>query len=241
MNSPERGIIKFIDRDSRRIEFDYGGFQLNYPLNAIPESLYNALATLVDGSEEPMQIYGQMVRNSVYKPAVISNEQIKPFGVNAATKIVRLTLTDDEIEKRINEIEGVMLTFQGRPFEDTMSQRIELYKELLIDDNKIDRMRLGVAEMFGLRTYNNLLHDPRCSLAFSWYDSDSGQSLGFQINCLVEIVHQGDPFYRYMRVMRSLFSRRFLDLEHEEYICAYKMFISEVIDKSLASSTGFSH
>jgi hypothetical protein len=241
VNSPDRGIIRFIDRDSRRIEFDYGELQLNYPLNAIPESLYDALATLVDGSEEPMQIYRQMVRNSVYKPAVISNEQLSPFGINAATKIIRLTLTDSEIEKRIDEIEGVMLTFQGKPFEETMSERIDLYKELLIDDSKIDRMRLGIAEMFGSRTYNNLLKDPRCTLAFSWYDSSSGRSLGFQINCLVEIIPQGDPFYRFMRVMRSLFSRRFLDLEHEEYVCAYKTWISEVVDKSLASSTGFSH
>ena len=47
--------IKFIDKDRRRIEIIQGGLEVVYPLNAIPDPVYEAMADAVNKSSECVQ------------------------------------------------------------------------------------------------------------------------------------------------------------------------------------------
>ena len=58
-------------------------------------------------------------------------------------------MTDEALAETIHELEGAELAFQGRPFEETIDERIELYQKMMIDDSKIDRFRFGAVEMYG--------------------------------------------------------------------------------------------
>jgi hypothetical protein len=173
------------------------------------------------------------------KPSVCTYNPGAPFRINTAIKIVRLTLLDQEIENRIDDLEGQLLALQGKPFNETIEDRIEIYTNLLLDDTKIDRLRLGAIEMYGDTTYANIKRDPRATLNFYWYQNNPPVGMGYQLNCLTEIVPPGEPFYRYMRLMRQLFSYQFISLREAEYPCAYKFWVCEAKDKSLTQKPGY--
>ena len=160
--------------------------------------------------------------------------------MNCAPKVVRLTYYDEIIRNTINDLEGRILSLQGRNFNETIEERVQIYRELHSDDSKIDRMRLGAIEIYGANTYQNILKDPRVTLGFSWYrPNELPREIGFQINCIAEIAIPGDPFYEYMEIMRTLFTQHYLNLGDKQYTCAYKLWVSEIKSKSLDDRSGF--
>jgi len=232
--------IKFIDKDRRRIEIILGGLSVEFPLNAIPDPVYEAMADAVDKSSELPETLNELYVSTLMKPTVSSLNASNIFPINSAKKILRLTLTDDALEDSIHELEGLELAFQGRQFEETIDERIDLYQKMMLDDKKIDRFRFGAVEMYGDRTYHNILRDPRITLNMFWAQEKEPQAQSYQINCIAEIVPPGDPFFKYMRLMRRLFSKTLIDLRGtSDYVCAYKFWVCENKDKSLAEKTGF--
>lgn len=240
MSSVESSGIKFIDRKLRRIDFDIGGLTVSFPLNAIPDQVYEAMASIVHRSYLGNQNLNEILISPLMKPTVSTLTSSHIFPINSAKKILRLTLTDEAITDSIYELEGAYLALQGKPFRDTIDERIELYQNVFLDDKKIDRFRFGAVEMFGDQTYQNIRKDPRVSLCLFWTQETHPEALSYQINCVAEIVPPGNPFFRFMRIMRQLFSSRHLNLrETNEYICAYKFWVCESRDKSLEEKTGF--
>ncbi len=232
--------IKFIDKDRRRIEIILGGLSVEFPLNAIPDPVYEAMADAVNRSAEAPETMNELHIDTLMKPTVSSLNASNIFPINSAKKILRLTLTDEALVDSIHELEGAELAFQGRQFEETIDARIELYQKMMLDDKKIDRFRFGSVEMYGDRTYQNILRDPRVTLNMFWVQEQEPQAQSYQINCIAEIVPPGDPFFKYMRLMRRLFSKTLIDLRGTtDYVCAYKFWVCENQDKSLAAKTGF--
>lgn len=230
MATPRRTTLRFIDRELRRIEIATDHVIASYPLNPVPDALFQRLVNLVAISE---------ATEYTDKPAVCTNTSLDPFPVNYAHKIVRLTLNDDVIVDRIDEIEGDLLSLQGKPYSESEDKRREFYQNLFLDETQVDRFRLGAIEMYGSNTYTNIQNDPRVCLGFHWHDHEARVQRGIQVNAIAEIVPQDDPFFRYMSVLRQLFVYEFLELHQPEYICAYKFWISEVREKHLDSQRGF--
>ncbi|MGY5875980.1 MAG: hypothetical protein RTU30_09555, partial [Candidatus Thorarchaeota archaeon] len=128
---------------------------------------------------------------------------------------------------------------QGKSFEDRVEIGMEVYRRLHVDESKIDPLRLGAIEMYGTTTYHNIFSDPRVSLGFSWYDNQRSQFVAYQLNCVIEVISPGHPFFRYMRAMRMLFAKTYLDIGDVGYICGYKIWVSEIRDKTLQAKAGF--
>ncbi|TFG31580.1 hypothetical protein EU528_05835 [Candidatus Thorarchaeota archaeon] len=233
--------IKFIDKDRRRIELNLGGLSVGFPLNAIPDAVYEAIANAVNKSSSSSETINELYIGPLTKPSVATLNASNIFPINSARKVIRLTLTDETIEDIIDDFEGAELAFQGRPFEDTLDERIDLYQKMMLDDSKIDRFRLGAVEMYGDQTYQNILRDPRITLNMFWTQDNNKVARSFQINCIAEVIPPGTPFYRYMRVMRRLFSSTLIDTDRRspDYVCAYKFWVCEAKDKSLTPKTGF--
>lgn len=240
MSLKESSGIKFIDRELRRIDFDIGGLTVSFPLNAIPDQLYEAMASAIHRTSSSQFDLNEIYVSTLMKPTVSTLNSSNIFPINSAKKVLRLTLTDEAIAESIYELEGAELAFQGKPFSETLDERIELYQRILLDDRKIDRFRFGAVEMFGDQTYQNIRRDPRVTLNLFWRQDAHPEARSFQINCVAEIVPPGDPYFRYMRLMRQLFSSRMLNLRGTgEYICAYKFWVCESKDKSLEEKAGF--
>ena len=241
MSDKRPSTIKFIDRELRRIEIDISGLNISFPLNAIPDRVYEAIVSTLEGARDTNEKLHRLYDATLMKPTISTMNSTGIFPVNSAKKIIRLTLTDDAMEERILELEGAELSFQGRPFEDTIEERVELYQNVMLHDRDIDRFRFGAVEMYGDQTYQNIQRDPRVSMNFFWSQDTAPEAQSYQVNCVAEIVPPGDPFFRYMRIMRRLFSSRLLDLRGtEDYICAYKFWVCEAKEKSLTERTGYS-
>ncbi len=230
--------VRFIDRERRMIDLIRNKVIMSYPLNAVPNDLYQALADLADTAPVKEDSLG-MLKARVDKASMSSLSLDNPFPINTSIKRIRLTLTDEAIKERIDDLEGQFLAFQGRSFEDSIDERIGLYRSLHLDDSRIDRFRLGAVEIYGSTSYANIQKDPRVSLSVSWPLPDEATQRGLQINCIAEIVPPGDPFYKYMRILLVLFGGRYIDTGKTEYPCAYKLWVSEVKDKSLVDTEGF--
>ncbi|MHA1779850.1 MAG: hypothetical protein ACTSYL_03175 [Candidatus Thorarchaeota archaeon] len=228
----------FIDRELRRIELTLDNVRYVYPLNAIPDLLYQVHLKIPDLIKDPDTALVTLYTTSVTSTIVCSSNPMVPFSINCAPKLVFLTLKDEIIEEKIEEIEGKLLSFQGRPFEATIRERFEYFRDLCLDESKIDRNRLGAIEIFGGKTYRNLLREPRASLVTKWYEP-KGIPRSRQLNCITEIEPRGTPFYRYVRAIRTLFSRHYLDLLGRKYACAYKFWICEALNKDLTDPEGF--
>ncbi len=231
--------ILLVDRGRRVIEVLMKGVKVSFPLNPIPEQLYQQLTALADGPGTPHEIVHRLWRSSVSKPTTSTVDEMRPFKVNSVLKVACLTLLDSEIEQCIDDLESRLLGLQGRRFEATLEERLQLYRELHFDDGRIDRFRLGVVEMVGEATFENIRHDPRVTLLFNWYDESLSHYMSCQVNVIAEIVGRRDPFYRYMRVVRTLFARRFIETRHPEYVCAYKLWVAEALDKTLVQRDMF--
>ncbi len=241
MSEEKPSTIKFIDRELRKIDINLSGLEVSFPLNAIPDMVYESIVNTLEGARDVDEKTRRLYDSTLMKPTISSQNATGIFPINSAKKIVRLTLTDEALEDMILELEGAELSFQGRPFDDTLEERIELYQRLMLDDTKIDRFRLGAVEMYGDVTYQNIQRDPRVSLNFFWRQEAEPTSQSYQVNCIAEIVPPGDPFFRYMRLMRRLFSSRLLDLRGTvDYVCAYKFWVCESKDKSLTEKAGYS-
>lgn len=233
--------FRFIDRELRRIELTMKGVVHSYPLNPLPDDLYEGLAAVVEGEGEPVERLQRIYDSTVMKPTLCTFDYENPFPVNSSTKIARLTLTDDAIDNSIEEIEGRLLAVQGMPFQDTIRDRIDLYREIFLDDTKIDRFRLGVMEIYGDNTFRNIQRDPRVSMTMYWRDSESGDSKSYQVNAIAEIVEPGTPFFRYMRVLRSLARKesQFIQETHGyKSYCKAEQYISRLSDTTHNRRTG---
>ncbi len=241
MSEEKPSTIKFIDRESRKIDINLSGLDVSFPLNAIPDRIYESIVNTLEGARDVDEKIHRLYESTLMKPTISSQNATGIFPINSAKKIVRLTLTDEDLDEMILELEGAELSFQGRPFDETIEERVELYQKFMLDDTKIDRFRFGAVEMYGDVTYQNILRDPRVSLNFFWTQEAAPESQSYQVNCIAEIVPPGDPFFRYMRVMRRLFSSRLLDLRGTvDYVCAYKFWVCESKEKSLMEKAGYS-
>ncbi|MCK5240450.1 MAG: hypothetical protein KAR33_12915, partial [Candidatus Thorarchaeota archaeon] len=119
--------FRFIDRELRRIELTMRGVVHSYPLNPLPDDLYEGMAAVVEVDGTSIDRLQRIYNSTVMKPTISTFDFENPFPVNCATKIARLTLTDDAIDNSIEDIEGRLLAMQGLPFQETVNDRIELY------------------------------------------------------------------------------------------------------------------
>ncbi|MFW9844950.1 MAG: hypothetical protein ACFFEV_10270, partial [Candidatus Thorarchaeota archaeon] len=114
MSDEGPSTIKFIDKDRRRIDINLGGLSVSFPLNPIPDVLYEAIANVVNKSSTAPETVNELYIGPLTKPSVATLNASNIFPINSARKITRLTLTDEALEESIDEFEGTELAFQGR-------------------------------------------------------------------------------------------------------------------------------
>ncbi len=240
MHSTTSSSVRFIDRELRKVEVSHGGVISSYPLNPIPDPLFQAMMNAVDGTGSSEERLDRLHMSGLMQPVVCTTNLTRTFPINTATKNSFLTLSDTKIEESIDNLEGTMLAWQGVPIENTIDDRIDLYRRLLSDERQIDRFRLCAVEIYGTATYSCILRDPRVTLHFRWRGAGLSEGHSYQLNCIAQIIAPGEPLYRFAAFMHALFSNSMLTLnEHKDYVCAYYFWVIESHDKRLSERPGF--
>lgn len=233
----ESKISIFVEREQRRIVTNIDEFRYFTPLKTIPPGMLKVMLKGTDYDKGTIEDYMRLVNSRVFEGTVGTYSSGRIFPVNLATKIIFPTLYDEIIEEIIDDLEGEILSFQGRTFEATLEDRFRLLRNIFLDDSKIDPYRLGAIEIYGELTYKNIRHNPKATILYRW--QEDGNSRSIQINCIAQIEPPKSNYFRFMRVLRSLFARKFMDLLGESYMVAYKFWICDLIPKHLDDRHGF--
>ncbi len=172
---------------------------------------------------------GHPRRNPAHLPVMITFEAEGSFPIRVVSKGAGFTPRDEKLQPYIDLLEETIVRCEGRPWEETLSDRVAAVRALLDHPEDIDLRRLGFLEIFGSGTYRNLQRDPRVVLH---YTGDGPDYPSFQINGYVELLDQDDPRYRYIALARFLFERAPFHLPQPGYAAGYLVWVHEVADKT---------
>ena len=124
---------------------------------------------------------------------------------NLANKGVGFTPKDEYIEHYVDLVESAVEEIRKVPphqTDTTRSLRLETAREFYRHPDHIDWRRLGLLEIFEGTTYKNLAANPTASVLWT---GNSPVFVSYQVDCVVEIIEQDDPRYRFAWAMRRLF------------------------------------
>ena len=173
-------------------------------------------------------------RHPAHLPVMITFQEGE-FPVRVATKGAGLTPRDEVLPRYIDLLEETLARCEGRPWEETLPERVAAVQALLEHPEDIDPHRLGFLEIFRGGTYRNLQQDPRVVLH---YTGDGPDYLSFQINGYAEILAPDDPRYRYIALARRIFEAAPFHLRQPGYAAGYLVWVQEVLDKTPYSLYG---
>ncbi|MFQ5922387.1 MAG: universal stress protein [Anaerolineales bacterium] len=168
-------------------------------------------------------------RFSAHLPVVVTLNPDSEFPAHAATKGTGFTPIDDQIDNYIALFEECLKRCEGRPWRDTLGERIAVVRQFYKHTEHIDFRRLGLLEIFQGQTFRNLERDPRITLH---YTGDGPSYPSYQINALAEIVGPDDARFRFIYLARQLFERDRFHILQPEYPFGYLTWVQEVYDKS---------
>ena len=115
------------------------------------------------------------------------------------TKGTGFTPIDEQIDYYITLLDDCLERCRGRPWKETLEERIAVIRRFYEHVEHIDLRRLGLLEIFQGQTYRNLRADPRITLH---YTGDGPDYPSYQINALAEIVGPEDKRFQFIYLAR---------------------------------------
>ncbi|RME85867.1 MAG: hypothetical protein D6775_01655 [Caldilineae bacterium] len=168
-------------------------------------------------------------RHPAHLPVMITFEAEGEFPVRVVTKGAGLTPRDEVLPRYIEILEETMARCEGRPWEETLSERVAAVQALIDHPEDIDPYRLSFLEIFKGGTFRNLERDPRVILH---YTGEGPDYLSFQINGHAEILDLDDLRCRYIALSRQIFEAAPFHLQQPDYAAGYLVWVREVHDKT---------
>jgi hypothetical protein len=149
---------------------------------------------------------------------------------NLAAKGMGLLPRAELLEEYAAEFENLLARLAGRPWPETIQERVAAAQRFYGRVEAVDRRCLGGLEIFEGTTYRNLLSNPFASLL---YVGPGPRYRSFQLDCVVEVVSPGDSRYRFIRSIRGLFEHERFHYQQPDYPFGYVFWVVEARDKSL--------
>ncbi len=166
---------------------------------------------------------------SSHLPVVVSLNQGGSFATHTATKGTGFTPLDEHLDYYINLFNDCLVKCKGKPWLETLDDRISVIRELYAHQEHIDFRRLGMLEIFRGRTFQNLMTDPRITLH---YTGEGPEYPSFQINGRAEIIGPEDKHFQFVYLARQLFEHDQFHIHQPDYPFGYLIWVQEIYDKS---------
>lgn len=168
-------------------------------------------------------------RFSAHLPVVVTLKTEGDFLAHSATKGTGFTPRDEYLDDYISRFDNCLTRCQGRPWRETLGERVAVAREFYENSDHIDPRRLGLLEIFQGQTYRNLLADPHLTLH---YTGEGPDYPSFQINGLAEIVGPEDKRFQFIYLARQLFEHDHFHIHQPDYPFGYVVWVKEAYDKS---------
>lgn len=164
-------------------------------------------------------------------PALSTRSAKGDFPVNSAYKGVGLIPEEEYLDETIERFESAIEEYKDN-WEESKIERLNLLLEFYENRDKIDTCKLGSVEIYGKRTYENILKDRRVSLLF--LDLTKG-SLSYMVDAVAEVYEPGTRYYRLEKALHDIFHK---PVDERTFFCAYIFHTSRVYDKTPGSKAG---
>jgi hypothetical protein len=218
-----------VDEESIVVELEDG--RRRFPLQSLP---LNKIEWMEEGRR---RVYGTILNGraatltgpSHHLPMVTTYSPDATFPFNCCNKGVGFQPKQEYLEECIDHLHDVHMRTRGKPWQESIRDRVEAAQWFYFNREMIDYRRLATLEIFEKNTYRNLRRNPLASLL---YTGDAPVFVSFQINAAVEIVDQGDPRHTFTMLMRTLFESEPFHIYQPQFPYAYIFWISEVISKT---------
>jgi hypothetical protein len=151
------------------------------------------------------------------------------FPVNLTTRGLGVLPKPEQLEPLTKKFEETRYRTEGRPWPETLSQRVEAVRDFYGDPDNFDPWSLGGLEIFEGRTAQNLQRHPLASLLFT---GEAPRFPSFQFNGAVAFVGPDDLSYRFLRAARELFAFDVFHIPQTRYPYGYLFHVVEARDKT---------
>ena len=162
-------------------------------------------------------------------PVAVTLNRQRAFPVHSAAKGAGFLPRDEYLDEYIAQIDMCLADCEGRPWKESLDERVAVIRRFYEHRDHIDFRRLGLLEIFQGQTFRNLQADPRLTLH---YTGDSPDYPSFQINAVAEIVGPEDKRFQFIYLARRLFEHDHFHIHQPEYPFGYVAWVQEVYDKS---------
>ena len=181
-----------------------------------------AMYSLVAKGQRPTEF-------GAHLPVAVTLNQERSFPVHSAAKGVGFLPCDEYIDEYIARIGECLADCEGRPWKESLGERIAVISSFYDRHDHIDFRRLGLLEIFQGQTFRNLQTDPRLTLH---YTGEGPDYPSYQVNTVVEIVDPEDKRFQFIYLVRQLFEHDHFHIHQPDYPTAYVAWVQEVYDKS---------
>ncbi|MFQ5613101.1 MAG: universal stress protein [Anaerolineae bacterium] len=168
-------------------------------------------------------------RFGAHLPVAVTLNREGEFPIHTATKGTGFIPRAGYLERYIALFDDCLARCQGRPWKETLSERVAVARRFYEHPDHIDFRCLGLLEIFQGQTYRNLLANPCLSLH---YTGDGPEYPSFQVNALAEVVGPEDKRFQFIYLARQLFEHDRFHIHQPNYPFGYVAWVQEVFDKS---------
>jgi hypothetical protein len=151
------------------------------------------------------------------------------FAINLATRGLGVLAMPERLEPLACLFEETRQRTEGRPWPETLSQRIEVVHDFYSDPANFDPWVLGGLEIFEGQTPRNLQRNPLASLLFT---GEAPKFPSYQFDGVVTFVGPDDLAYRFLLAARELFAFDVFHIPQTRYPFGYLFHIVEARDKT---------
>jgi nucleotide-binding universal stress UspA family protein/rubrerythrin len=162
-------------------------------------------------------------------PVMVTQSQGPAFTFNCSNKGVGYLPKAQYLDEFVALFRDTIERTKGRPWQESMEERINAVSRFYFDREKIDYRALSSLEIFEKTTFNNLTRHPFAALH---YTGNGPDYVSFQVNCVVEIIGPEDPRHEFVKLARVMFEYDSFHIAQHQFPYAYVFWISEVSDKT---------
>jgi nucleotide-binding universal stress UspA family protein/rubrerythrin len=225
VESPATGVR--VEGNLARVVTEDGSLEL--PIMPLPEKFADWIEHGRRGMYDKLLGKGSPGFFTSHLPVMSTFAKDKPFPYNCSNKGVGFLPKPEYLEHFKDLFRRTLENTRGRPWRESLKERIAAVSSFYFDREKIDFRALSTLEIFEKGTYRNLSRTP---LAALHYTGNAPDYVSFQLNCAVEIVKPDDPRHEFVHLARIMFEYDSFHIAQTNFPYAYVLWISEVLDKT---------
>ncbi len=213
------------------VTIDHGGEQQRHEIRELPKKFVRWQLDNKNSIYDAIERDEYVAFNAGHLP-VVGTWGPDSLVPNLANKGIGFTPRDEYIEHYLALVEGAVEEISKLPphqVDQTRKLRVDTARGLYAHPEHVDWRRLGLLEIFEGSTYRNLSANPMASVLWT---GDAPIFVSFQVDCVVEIMTQDDPRYRFAWAMRRLFEYEPFHVVQTIYPYAYCFWVVGTKEKT---------